>query len=139
MLGCTPGTRSSVHPPALTMLALEAVAIGLMWANEAAIRRWIARPRVNALQARLNEAPITILAWHQPVALAFAVVASVVLPELAIPGLTSAPTGPAWILARLVWIPVAAVALGGVWRAGRLLESPATRDRSLRAAASTSF
>jgi hypothetical protein len=94
------------------MLALEAAAIGAVLMAEGRARRLACRPRLARLASAINRRPVTILAWHQPIALAPAVLATLVLPGFAVPGLTAAPTSASWLAARLVWmIPLAGLLL----------------------------
>lgn len=120
-------TRSATHPPTLTLLALEAVAVGALWRWEEPLRRFfdrrttapsglaphrpVARRLAGRLTSLLRTDPVGVLVWHQAAALLPALAFAVLAPGTAVPGLTSAPTGPGWLLARLCWLPLFATLL----------------------------
>lgn len=131
-------TRSATHPPTLTLLALEAVVIGALWRGEAPLRRFFDRRAASTpstptplrplrrladrLTALLQANPVGVLVWHQAAALLPVLALAVLAPGAAVLGLTTAPTGPGWLLARLCWMPLFAVVLvlvGGRQRAER--------------------
>ncbi|MDR3202053.1 MAG: acyltransferase [Bifidobacteriaceae bacterium] len=114
--------RSNTHPPSLALLALEAAVVGSIWAWEPALRRAAARPRVRSLSGLAGTAPITILALHQAVALAPALLAGLVWPAAGVPGLTAAPDGLGWVAARLIWLGLFAGLLAAAVRGLRRLE-----------------
>ncbi|MCL2091545.1 MAG: acyltransferase [Micrococcales bacterium] len=120
--------RSATHPPTLTLLALEAVAIGALWRWEVLLRRFFDRRTTSApsglaprrppvrrladrLTSQLRTDPVGVLVWHQAAALLPVLTFAVLTPGAALPGLTAAPTGPGWLLARLGWLPLFAVLL----------------------------
>jgi hypothetical protein len=124
-------TRSATHPPTLTLLALEAVVIGALWRWEEPLRRFFdrraaspvpaspvpAEPRpvvrrlADRLASLLRTDPVGVLVWHQAAALAPVLVLAALAPGVAVPGLTAAPTGAGWLLARACWLPLFALLL----------------------------
>jgi hypothetical protein len=70
------------------------------------------------------------LLWHQPVLVG--VTALTARGGLALPGLHTAPDGPAWLLARCCWLPLLVAVLVTVVRTGRRSLSTDRRSGSLR-------
>ncbi len=152
-------TRSATHPPTLTLLALEAVVVGALWRWEAPLRRFFdrratngtseqaapRRPAARRLSGRLGSLlrtdPVGVLVWHQAAALLPVLALAALAPGVPVLGLTTAPTGPGWLLARLCWMPLFAVVLalvGGRHRPrGRLgsQHRPTPHDRRVLAEA----
>ena len=93
---------------------LAAVAFGLAQCGAAALlagplRRLLAGPVAWAAVAAVNLAAMTVFLWHQTAMIAVTVAALHTGARL--PGLHTAPDGPGWIAARLLWLPVFAAAL----------------------------
>jgi peptidoglycan/LPS O-acetylase OafA/YrhL len=106
----TPGEgRTNAHPPSLLVLALAATQSGAAMLLREGLAKALRRPRLWAVTVVVNVAAMSILCWHQTAAL---------LPSLAaeaagrqVPGLTTAPIGPEWLLTRLGWVPLLLILL----------------------------
>jgi len=123
------GSPSNVHPPTLAALALFAAACGALWLVESPLRRLFDRPRVWWATVVVNIAPLTVLTWHTVALYAPALVLARLTP-LTLPGLTSTPTGPAWIAERVAWMPALTLLLAGLWWVTKRFESaPRPVDR----------
>ncbi|GAB2608592.1 membrane protein [Paractinoplanes abujensis] len=111
--------RSNLNPPTLFALALAATQIGMFLL----LRPWLAgrlrRPAVWAPVVLLNLAAMTLFCWHQS---ALLLVTAGGLLAGPLPGLHDAPVG-AWPLHRLVWLPLFALVLAGLWTLVRRGES----------------
>jgi hypothetical protein len=79
--------------------------------------------------ATVNLSAMTLFLWHQS---AFIAVSSLGLLAGHVPGLLTAPAGPAWVAERVGWLPAFAAALAGLWLAFRGLEHGPVRSRSRR-------
>ncbi|MBC9731329.1 hypothetical protein H8R17_43880 [Streptomyces sp. TRM68367] len=124
-----PGTdRTNSHPPSLLVLALAAVQCGaavlLRDRLDALLRR---RHRLWAAVVAVNLGAMTVFCWHQSALLALAVPGSLVGPLVL--GLTTPPDTLAWILARIAWLPLLALALLGIGRLTHRFEAPWTSIR----------
>lgn len=109
MVGVPGAAVSNLDPP-----TLAAVAFGLAQCGAAALlagplRRLLAGPVAWAAVAAVNLAAMTVFLWHQTAMIAVTVAALHTGARL--PGLHTAPDGPGWIAARLLWLPVFAAAL----------------------------
>ncbi|MCO8273792.1 acyltransferase [Actinoplanes sp. TRM 88003] len=102
---------SNLNPPTLFALALAAAQIGLFLLLRPRLAQWLRRPVVWAPVALLNLAAMTLFCWHQSALLLVTFGGLLVGP---LPGLLDAPTG-AWPLYRLLWLPVFALVLLGLW------------------------
>jgi peptidoglycan/LPS O-acetylase OafA/YrhL len=116
-VGVPGAQRSNLAPPSLAAVSLAVAQVGAALL----LRRWLDRPRPAV--TRLNGACLGVYLWHQSALL----VVTVLTARLAGPvtGLHTAPDGPAWIGARLLWLPVFAAATlalikgsGASWRIG---------------------
>ncbi|MCC9311305.1 acyltransferase [Kitasatospora sp. RB6PN24] len=101
-------------------VTLAAVTFGLAQCGAALLllgplRRLMLRPAAWAPVAVLNLFAMTVFLWHQTAMMAVTIIGLCVAGPL--PGLHTAPDGYGWALARLVWLPVFALALGGCWAA----------------------
>jgi hypothetical protein len=77
------------------------------------------RPLAWAAIAMVNLSAMTLFLWHET-----ALVAVSSLGTLAgrVPGLLTAPTSVTWVAERLVWLPVFALVLAGLWATFRRAE-----------------
>jgi hypothetical protein len=106
--------QSNTHPPSLMALALASAAVGAVIWGEPLWRQLVARNPPGRIAAAFARDPIGVLIWHQPAALLPALVLTAAFPGLALPGLTTAPVDPAWVIWRLAWLPLFAVLLAAV-------------------------
>ncbi|MFK0290805.1 acyltransferase [Streptomyces sp. NPDC090442] len=133
MVGVPGQDRTNSHPPSLLVLALAAAQSGAAVLLRDPLAALLRRPALWAPVVVINLSAMTILCWHQTAMFAAAVPASF---AGAVPGLTTVPDAPGWVLARLAWIPVFAVLLVLVGRVTRRFEAPWTgAGRALRASA----
>lgn len=121
MVGVPGESRTNSHPPSLLVLALAAAQSGAAVLMRDRLGRLLRRPSVWAPVVVVNLSAMTILCWHQTAMLAAAVPASALG---GIPGLTTAPDSVAWLLGRLVWLPVFAGLLWLIGRRARVFEAP---------------
>ncbi|MGW5347978.1 acyltransferase family protein [Streptomyces sp. HUAS TT3] len=121
MVGVPGAARTNSHPPSLLVLALAAAQSGAAMLLRDRLARLLARPALWAPVVVVNLCAMTILCWHQTAMLAAAVPGSFVG---GVAGLTTAPDGQAWVVARLAWLPVFAVLLVGIARYARRFEEP---------------
>ena len=106
--------EASPRPSAQQHSAQQHSALQPSVQRRSALRRSPVRRLTDRLTSLLRTDPVGVLVWHQAAALLPALVFAVIVPGVAVPGLTAAPTGPAWLLARLCWLPVFAVVLAVV-------------------------
>jgi hypothetical protein len=136
-VGVPGGSRSNLDPPSLLAVALATAQIGVFLLVRARLsnrreadgrigaRWWSAVAASNGRKAGgragvrwwsavavLNRAALPIYLKHQSALIAVAAAAALVWP--AAPGLLTAPDGPAWVVRRLVWLPVFAAVLAAV-------------------------
>ncbi|MEU7260310.1 acyltransferase [Streptomyces rimosus] len=123
MVGVPDQDRTNSHPPSLLVLALAAAQSGAAVLLRDRIARLLRRPALWAPVVVVNLCAMTVLCWHQTAMFSAAVPASF---AGAVPGLTTAPDTAGWILARLAWLPVFAVALVLIGRVTRRFEAPWT-------------
>ncbi len=121
MVGVPGQERTNSHPPSLLVLALAATQCGAAVLLHGRIGRLLRRPGLWAPVVVVNLSAMTILCWHQTAMLAAAVPGGLLGP---IGGLTTAPETVGWVLARLAWLPVFALALLVIGRAARRFEAP---------------
>ncbi|WP_406498675.1 acyltransferase [Streptomyces sp. NBC_01604] len=134
-----PGTqRTNSHPPSLLVLALASAQCGAAillrdWLD-ALLRR---RQALWAAVAAVNLSAMTIFCWHQTALLTLAVPGSLL--GSPVPGLTTSPDTATWLLTRLAWLPLIAVALLGIGLLTHRFERPWTDIRGPRRAAAASL
>ncbi|ULR48387.1 acyltransferase family protein [Streptomyces deccanensis] len=121
-----PGTaRTNSHPPSLLVLALACAQCGaailLRDRLDGLLRR---RRNLWAAVVAVNLSAMTIFCWHQTALLTLAIPGSLLGAPVA--GLTTSPDTTAWILARLAWLPLIAVALLVLGRFTHRFEAPWT-------------
>lgn len=102
---------SNLNPPTLFALALAAAQLGVFLLLRPRLAGLLRRPAVWAPVALLNLAAMTLFCWHQSALLLVTFGGLLAGP---LPGLLDAPTG-AWPLYRLLWLPVFALVLLGLW------------------------
>jgi peptidoglycan/LPS O-acetylase OafA/YrhL len=131
-----PGSgRSNSNPPSLLVPALAAAQAGAALLLAGPLDRLLRRPAPWAAVVTLNRGAMSIFCWHQTALVA--VSAAGVALGRALPGLTTVPAGPGWLVARLGWFVVFAAALAGLVALVRRYEAPraaANRSRRILAA-----
>jgi hypothetical protein len=133
MVGVPGEARTNSHPPSLLVLALAAAQSGAAILLRDRLGRLLKRrPAVWAPVVVINLSAMTILCWHQTAMLAAAVPAGFLG---AVPGLTTAPDSLAWIVGRVMWLPVFAGLLVLIARYARVFEAPWPRTRYVRGVA----
>lgn len=124
-----PGARiSNLNPPTLAAVTFGLAQCGAALLLLGPLRRVLKRPAVWAAVALVNLSAMTIFLWHQTAMMA--VTATGLLAGGPLPGLHTVPDGPEWVLARLAWLPVFAVALLVCWAAFRTYEQGRRRGVS---------
>ncbi|MFF4082826.1 acyltransferase [Streptomyces sp. NPDC001777] len=125
-----PGTEvSNLDPPTLAVVTFGLAQCGAALLLLGPLRRVLRRPAVWAAVAVLNLSAMTVFLWHQTAMIA--VTALGLSAGGALTGLHTVPDHPGWVLARLAWLPVFALALTVCWAAFRGHEQGRSRSRSL--------
>ncbi|MFI8994986.1 acyltransferase [Streptomyces sp. NPDC053542] len=132
MVGVPGAARTNSHPPSLLVPALAAAQCGAAVLLRDRIAALLRRPALWAPVVIVNLCAMTVFCWHQTAMLAVAVPSSYCGP---IPGLTTAPDSTAWLLTRLAWLPVFALALAAISLLTRRFEAPWGAGRTLRGGA----
>ncbi|WP_433528996.1 acyltransferase family protein [Micromonospora sp. CA-263727] len=101
--------RSNLDPPSLLAVALAVSQVGLGLLARPALTTLLRRPLPRRLVHEVNRHAVRVYLWHQPVLVGVAVLAAHTGATL--PGLHTRPDEPAWLLARLGWLPLLAVVL----------------------------
>ncbi|MFH8554658.1 acyltransferase [Streptomyces celluloflavus] len=120
MVGVPGAAVSNLNPPTLAAVTFGLAQCGAALLLLGPLRRLLARPGAWAAVALVNLSAMTIFLWHQSAMMA--VTATGLLAGGPLPGLHTVPDSPAWILARLAWLPVFAAALLVCWAAFRTYE-----------------
>ncbi|GAA2088069.1 acyltransferase [Streptomyces albiaxialis] len=121
MVGVPGETRTNSHPPSLLVLALATFQCGAAVLLRDRLAKVLRRPALWAPVVVVNLSAMTIFCWHQSAMLAAAVPSSF-LGTFA--GLTTAPDSLGWLLARLAWMPVFALALVAIGSVTRRFDAP---------------
>jgi peptidoglycan/LPS O-acetylase OafA/YrhL len=103
--------RSNSNPPSLLVPALASVQAGAAFLLRGRLERALHRPRLWAAVCALNLSAMTVFCWHQS---ALVVVSALGAQLGSVPGLTDAPGGGAWVVARLAWFPVLGLMLAAM-------------------------
>jgi peptidoglycan/LPS O-acetylase OafA/YrhL len=119
MVGVPGAEISNLNPPTLAAVAFGLAQCGAALLLLGPLRRVLQRPAAWAAVALVNLSAMTVFLWHQTALMA---VTTTGLLAGALPGLHTAPDSPGWVLARLAWLPVFALALSVCWGAFRLYE-----------------
>ncbi|MFE6187607.1 acyltransferase [Streptomyces sp. NPDC056465] len=109
MVGVPGGALSNLDPPSLAAVTFGLAQCGAAFLLLGPLRRVLARPVVRAPVILLNLSAMTVFLWHQTAMIA--VTSTVLFLGGPVPGLHTVPDGPGWVLARLAWLPVFALAL----------------------------
>lgn len=113
-VGVTGAGESNLSPPTLVAVALATAQVGaFLLARSLIPTRVFAVPAVWGFVARANAWTLPVFLWHQS-ALLLVVLAGGAL--VAAPGLVGVPSGAAWLLDRVSWLPVVALVLAGCCR-----------------------
>ncbi|MFI6644322.1 acyltransferase [Streptomyces sp. NPDC050504] len=117
MVGVPGAEVSNLNPPTLAAVTFGLAQCGLAMLLVAPLRRVLRRPAAWAAVALVNLFAMTVFLWHQTAMMATTAIGLLAAGDL--PGLHTAPDGTGWILARLLWLPVFALALAVCWAAFR--------------------
>ncbi|GAA2134622.1 acyltransferase [Kitasatospora kazusensis] len=125
MVGVPGAAISNLDPPTLAAVTFGLAQCGAALLLLGPLRRLLARPAAWAAVALVNLSAMTVFLWHQTALMA--VTATGLLAGRPLPGLHTVPDGPGWVLARLAWLPVFALALLVCWAAFRTYEQAKPR------------
>ncbi|WNI27415.1 acyltransferase [Streptomyces sp. ITFR-6] len=120
MVGVPGAAISNLDPPTLAAVTFGLAQCGAALLLSGPLRRILVKPAAWAAVALVNLSAMTVFLWHQTAMLA--VTATGLLTGRTLPGLHTRPDGTQWIIARLLWLPVFAVALTACWAAFRTYE-----------------
>ncbi|MFF8932820.1 acyltransferase [Streptomyces longwoodensis] len=126
MVGVPGAAVSNLNPPTLAAVTFGLAQCGLALLLRERLRRALRRPVPWAAVALVNLSAMTVFLWHQTAMMATTATA---LAAGRLPGLHTVPDGMTWVAARLLWLPVFALALAVCWAAFHGFE----RGRSRRA------
>jgi Acyltransferase family len=119
MVGVNGAHISNLNPPTLAAVSFGIAQCGLALLLRGRLARLMRRPLAWAAIAMVNLSAMTLFLWHQT---AFITVTSAGLLAGRVPGLLTAPAGGLWVAERLIWLPVFAIVLSGLWLAFRRVE-----------------
>uniref|UniRef100_A0AAU2W1E3 Acyltransferase n=1 Tax=Streptomyces sp. NBC_00008 TaxID=2903610 RepID=A0AAU2W1E3_9ACTN len=123
-----PGQKiSNLDPPTLAVVAFGLAQCGAAILLTGPLRRLLRRPSAWAAVAMVNLFAMTIFLWHQTAMIVVTEVGALVgAPRT---GLRTVPDSIAWVLARLLWLPVFALALSVCWAVFRTYEQRGSDNR----------
>jgi peptidoglycan/LPS O-acetylase OafA/YrhL len=129
MVGVPGEGMSNLDPPTLAVVTFGLAQCGLALLLRERLRQAMRRPVAWAAVALVNLSAMTVFLWHQT-----ALMATTATGLLAgrLPGLHTLPDSLGWVGARLLWLPVFALALAACWAAFRSFEQGGDRDRRSR-------
>ena len=119
MVGVNGAHISNLNPPTLAAVSFGIAQCGLALLLRDRLARLMRRPLAWAGIALVNLSAMTLFLWHQT---AFVTVTSLGLLAGRVPGLLTAPTDGLWVAERLIWLPVFAITLSGLWLAFHRVE-----------------
>ncbi|MFJ9412626.1 acyltransferase [Streptomyces sp. NPDC101227] len=128
MVGVPGATVSNLNPPTLAAATFGLAQCGAALLLLAPLRRVLQRPAAWAAVALMNLSAMTVFLWHQTAMMT--VTALGLLADNPLPGLHTSPDHPAWLLARLAWLPAFAAALLICWAAFHTYEQRRRRSHS---------
>lgn len=129
MVGVPGGRMSNLDPPSLAAVSFGLAQCGAALLLLGPLRRALRRPAAWAAVALVNLAAMTVFLWHQTAMIVVTASALLVAGE-PLPGLHTVPDGIGWVVARLLWLPVFALALLVCWAAFRNYEQGGRRRSS---------
>ncbi|MFJ9112741.1 acyltransferase [Streptomyces sp. NPDC102283] len=122
-----PGSRmSNLDPPSLAAVMFGLAQCGAALLLLGPLRRVLRRSAVWAVVAVVNLSAMTVFLWHQTAMIIVTASGSLIADD-PLPGLHTVPDGAGWVLARLLWLPVFALALLVCWAAFRGYEQGGRR------------
>ncbi|KDN75455.1 acyltransferase [Streptomyces olindensis] len=129
MVGVPGEGMSNLDPPTLAVVCFGLAQCGLALLLRERLRRVMRGAVAWAAVALVNLSAMTVFLWHQT-----ALMATTATGLLAgrLPGLHTRPDGLGWVGARLLWLPVFALALAVCWAAFRSIERGGGRGRGSR-------
>ncbi|MGW1236018.1 acyltransferase family protein [Streptomyces californicus] len=126
MVGVPGGRVSNLDPPSLAAVAFGLAQCGAALLLLGPLRRVLRRPVAWAAVAVVNLAAMTVFLWHQT-AMIIVTTAALALADGPLPGVHTVPDDADWVTARLLWLPVFALALMGCWAVFRGYEQGGRR------------
>ncbi|WP_225838723.1 acyltransferase [Streptomyces sp. NK08204] len=127
MVGVPGAPVSNLDPPTLAAVTFGLAQCGLALLLRDRLRRAMSHPPAWAATALVNLSAMTVYLWHQTALMATTVAT---LPAARLPGLHTSPDDLTWVAARLVWLPVFALALAVCWATFRTYEQGPRRTRN---------
>jgi hypothetical protein len=119
MVGVNGAHISNLNPPTLAAVTFGIAQCGLALLLRDWLSRAMRRPVAWAAVAMVNLSAMTLFIWHET---ALVTVSSASMLIGRVPGLMTAPSSGLWVAERLVWLPVFAIVLAGLWLAFRRVE-----------------
>jgi Acyltransferase family len=119
MVGVNGSHISNLNPPTLAAVTFGIAQCGLALLLRDRLAALMRRPLAWAAVAMVNLSAMTLFLWHET---ALVTVSSLGTLIGRVPGLLTAPTSGLWVAERLVWLPVFAIVLAGLWLAFRRVE-----------------
>ncbi len=126
MVGVPGGRISNLDPPSLAAAAFGLAQCGAALLLLGPLRRVLRAPAAWAGVAVVNVSAMTVFLWHQT-AMIIVTASALLLAGGPLPGLHTVPDDAGWVTARLLWLPVFALALLGCWAAFRGYEQGGRR------------
>ncbi|MDJ0382575.1 acyltransferase [Streptomyces sp. G-G2] len=128
MVGVPGASISNLNPPTLAVVTFGLAQCGLALLVREPLARAMRGPGAWAGVALVNLSAMTVFLWHQTAMMS--VTALGLLSGTDLPGLHTVPDSPAWLAARLMWLPVFAAMLLVCWAAFRVHEQGGPERRS---------
>ncbi|GAB1818905.1 acyltransferase family protein [Herbidospora sp. RD11066] len=116
MVGVPGAAVSNQSPPTLAAVTFGLAQVGAALLLLGPLRAAMRRPVLWAGVAAVNLSAMGVYVWHQTALIA---VTALALPAAPLAGLHTVPDHPGWVVVRLAWLPVFAVALVCTLRASR--------------------
>ncbi|MFC4912672.1 acyltransferase family protein [Actinomadura gamaensis] len=113
MVGVPGQAVSNLSPPTLAAVTFGMAQCGAALLLRGPLTSLMRRPMLWAGVAMVNLSAMTIFLWHQSAMLGVSALVTRITDT--VPGLLDPPDHAGWILHRLVWIPVFAAVLAGLW------------------------
>lgn len=124
MVGVPGEQISNLNPPTVAAVTFGLAQCGLALLLRGPLGRAMQRPRPWAIVALANLSAIVVFLWHQS---ALLIVTLGTRPLGTLAGLHTTPDSPIWVIQRLAWLPLFAVALGLLWAGANKLQRPSPR------------